>query len=45
MSVLIAAPETIAAASTDLAGIGSTLSAAHMAAAVPTVAVVPAAAD
>ncbi len=45
MSFVIAAPETIAAAATDLAGIGSTLSAAHMAAEVPTVAVVPAAAD
>ncbi len=45
MSFVIAAPETIAAAATDLTGIGSTLGAAHLAAAVPTVAVVPAAAD
>jgi PE family len=45
MSFVISAPETIAAAATDLAGIGSTLSAAHLAAEVPTVAVVPAAAD
>src|SRR5277367_5714031 len=45
MSLVIAAPELIAESATDLANIGSTLSAAHMAAATPTVAVVPAAAD
>jgi hypothetical protein len=44
MSYLIAAPEMMAAAATDVAAVGSALSAAHMAAA-PTVAVVPAAAD
>jgi PE family len=44
MSYVIAAPETMTATATDLATIGSNLSAAHMAAA-PTVAVVPAAAD
>ncbi|MGA7050468.1 MAG: PE family protein [Mycobacterium sp.] len=45
MSAVIAAPELIEAAATDLASIGSTVSAAHMAAAAPTVAVTPAAAD
>ena len=45
MSYVIAAPEMMAAAATDLAGIGSDLSAAHTAAAAPTVALVPAAAD
>ena len=45
MSYVMVAPETMAAAATDLAGIGSTLSAAHMAAVPPTVALVPAAAD
>jgi hypothetical protein len=45
MSYVIAAPETMAAAATDLAAVGSTLSAAHMAAASPTVAVMPAGAD
>ena len=44
MPYVIAAPEMIAAAATDLATIGSTLSAAHTAAA-PTLAVMPAAAD
>jgi hypothetical protein len=44
MSYVIAAPEMMAAAATDLATIGSMLSAAHTTAA-PTVAVVPAAAD
>ena len=44
MSYVIAAPEMIAAAATDLATIGSTLSAAHTAA-VPTLAVMPAGAD
>jgi len=45
MSYVIAAPETMAAAAKDLAAIGSTLSEAHMAAATPTVGLVPAAAD
>ena len=45
MSLVIAAPEVIADAATELASIGSTVSAAHMAAATPTVAVIPAAAD
>jgi hypothetical protein len=44
MPYVIAAPEMIAAAATDLATIGSTLSAAHTAAA-PTLVVIPAAAD
>ena len=44
MSYVIAAPEMMTAAATDLAGIGSALSKAHTAAA-PTVALVPAAAD
>ena len=45
MSSVIAAPELIEAAATDLATIGSNVSAAHMAAAAPTAAVMPAAAD
>jgi hypothetical protein len=45
MAYVIATPEMMEAASTDLATIGSTLNVAHMAVAVPTVAVVPAAAD
>jgi PE family len=45
MSYVMAAPEMMAAAATDLATIGSNLSAAHTAAAAPTVAVMPAAAD
>jgi len=45
LSSLIAAPEMMTAAATDLAIIGSDLSMAHLAAAVPTVALVPAAAD
>lgn len=45
MSFLIAAPESMVAAATDLASIGSTVTAAHMAATTPTVAVIPAAAD
>ena len=44
MSYVMAAPEMMAAAATDVAAVGSTLSAAHMAAA-PTVAVIRAAAD
>jgi PE family len=45
MSYVIARPEVIASAATDLAGIGSNLSTAHVAAAAPTLAVLPAAAD
>ena len=45
MSYVIAAPEMMTAAATDLAGIGSTLSVAHLVAASPTAAVIPAAAD
>jgi hypothetical protein len=44
MSYVIAAPEIMTSAATDLATIGSNLCAAHMAAA-PTAAVIPAAAD
>ena len=45
MSDVTAIPEAIAAAATDVAAVGSTVNAAHLAAAAPTVAVVPAAAD
>jgi hypothetical protein len=45
MSYVIAAREMMTAAAADLATIGSDLSMAHAAAAVPTVALVPAAAD
>jgi PE family len=45
MSFLIAPPEMMTAAASDLATIGSALDAAHTGAAVSTVAVVPAAAD
>ena len=45
MSIVIAAPELINTAATDLANIGSNLSAAHTAAATPTTGVIPAAAD
>jgi hypothetical protein len=45
MSHMIAAPEMMTAAATDLATIDSSLSAAHTAAAAPTVALAPAAAD
>jgi hypothetical protein len=45
MSYVVATPEMMTAAAADLATIGSTLDAAHTAAAVSTVAVVPAAAD
>lgn len=45
MSAVIAVPELMAEAATDLATIGSTLTAARLAAARPTVAVLPAAAD
>lgn len=45
MPYLTATPEVIASAATDLAGIGSNLNAAHVAAAAPTLAVLPAAAD
>lgn len=45
MSAVIAVPELIAGAATDLAAIGSTLSAAHLTAAPATLSVLPAAAD
>ena len=45
MSQVIAVPELIAAAATDVAAVGSSLNAAHLAAAAPTVAIIPAAAD
>ena len=45
MSDVTAVPGAIAAAATDVAAVGSTVDAAHMTAAAPTVAVVPAAAD
>ncbi|OBK46237.1 PE family protein [Mycobacterium sp. 1081908.1] len=45
MSYVMATPELMAAAATDLAAIGSTLRAAHLTAAAPTVGVIPAAAD
>jgi hypothetical protein len=45
MAYVIAAPEMMASAATDLATIGSNVSAAQMAAAARTVAVLPAAAD
>jgi hypothetical protein len=45
MSLVTAAPELMTSAATDLADVGSTINAAHMAAANPTVAVIPAAAD
>jgi hypothetical protein len=45
MPYVVATPEMMAAAATDVAAVGSTLSAAHTAAAAPTVAVIPAAAD
>jgi PE family len=45
MAYVIADPEMMTAAAADLATIGSTVNAAHMAAAAPTVAVLPAAAD
>ncbi len=45
MSAVIAVPELMAEAATDVASIGSTINAAHLTAAAPTVAVIPAAAD
>ena len=45
MSYVIAAPEMLAAAAADVAGIGSSLSAAHAVAAAPTTAVIAAAED
>jgi hypothetical protein len=45
MSFVIAAPELMASAATDLAALGSTVTEAHTAAAASTVALVPAAAD
>ena len=45
MSYVMAVPELMTAAATDIATIGDTINAAHMAAAAPTGAVLPAAAD
>jgi hypothetical protein len=45
MSYVIAVPEYLAAAASDLANIGSTITAANAAAAFPTAAVLPAGAD
>ena len=45
MSFVIAVPEFLGAAATDLAGIGTTLSAANAAAAVPTTGIMAAAQD
>lgn len=45
MSYVISAPEMMTAGATDLATIGATLDAAHTAAATPTLALAPAAAD
>jgi len=45
MSAVIATPELMAQAATDLASIGSTVNAAHTVAAAPTLSVLPAAAD
>jgi hypothetical protein len=45
MSYVIAAPEMMTSAASDLATIGSDVSAAHLAAATPTVSLIPAAAD
>ena len=45
MSYVVAVPELVASAASDLAGIGSGLTAAHAAAAAPTTAVVAAAGD
>ena len=45
MSYVVAVPEFVASAASDLAGIGSGLSAAHAAAAAPTTTVVAAAGD
>ena len=45
MSAVIATPELMAQAATDLASIGSSLNAVHMVAAAPTLSVLPAAAD
>ena len=45
MSCLIAAPELVAAAATDLARVGSTVNAANIAASGPTTAVIAAGSD
>lgn len=45
MSYVMAAPEMLAAAAGDVAGIGSTMTAANAAAALPTTAMVAAAGD
>ena len=45
MSFLVTAPQVLADAASDLAGLGSTISTANAAAATPTTGLVPAAAD
>ncbi|WP_016720276.1 PE domain-containing protein, partial [Mycobacterium tuberculosis] len=45
MSFVVAAPEVVVAAASDLAGIGSAIGAANAAAAVPTMGVLAAGAD
>jgi hypothetical protein len=45
MSYVTVVPEMLTAAATDVAAVGSTVNAAHLAAAAPTVALLPAAAD
>jgi PE family len=45
MTYVMAAPEMLAAAAADVAAVGSAVSAAHLAAAAPTVGLIPAAAD
>ena len=45
MSYVLAAPELMTAAATDLAAIGSAVDAVHLAAAAPTTGLIPAAAD
>jgi hypothetical protein len=45
MSYVIAAPELMTSAASDLAAIGANVSAAHLVAAAPTLGVIPAAAD
>jgi hypothetical protein len=45
MSFVIIEPETLTAAASDLANLGSTISEAHAAAAIPTTEILPAGAD
>jgi hypothetical protein len=45
MSYVMAAPEMLSAAATDVAAVGSAVSAAHLTAVAPTVGLIPAAAD